>query len=591
MLTSAADAKKGPWQYLDGDAPLVMRVDPGKLESLVDLLASQSVVAQLAVSTIKKEASTLLGADLLSANGRRTLGIGAGPVYLQLGAVDHDKAFSAYEALRTAKSWQPSVLRKVPKTFWRSRAVFTKVKATRVRRAVATLSRRSKVLTSVIPSNGKRLAMLLGTRPDNAANVVATLRKYGVLSLGWVDGLDAFVVIRLRPGVAIVEVAAPYAGVPLVWDRDRNKLLAAFRLKTRSRRDKPTAALVPSAFVKRSLASGGVRAVVFPGALFGFFASAANNQHLLEHPGHAATLSARKIWATSQPIPCKGIKEALVGSPLGPLAISLQASTDELEAVLRWHAKKAFTLHKILVSSEDPLAHVFDREAGLSAVSYLESLKGLRTLPRPALLRYSAPATRRALRRCTSGAFTTLTAFAWPLLAGQFLDDLAGISPEAMAIVDGLRNVSIAVKSPSLDYRNLEIAGEVSMASATEATIHKLLDDVFGSRQTQNKLITWGAGALRPYQRGSSGPAIFGASMGKGLRKWFLDKAQPKPAVGALLRARVDTTRSNALLATVGGVPAALSTIAGLFDTVDIELTLRPDALQLTLNLKDNEKN
>ncbi len=545
---SAAHASS-PADWLDPDAAVVVRVDMQFLGRASQIAAETggrfATVAKLAAVM----SAAGLGLDVTRTRAWQDSGFDTSrPILLQMGAIDVSEATRVAKALFEAKSWSAKAMRKIPKTYWRSRLVLP-IHSARAARSVLSGVRTIPDLHTVEPKNRAEIAMILGARSARARTIIPTLRKRGVFMVGWLPGFDSLVFARIVGNdVVVVDIIGSFGGVPVVWDRESSALLKV--VSRGSSQGQGSFLRTVGKGASHQLSRPGLALWLQPSRLLDA-ARALELTRLLRQD--ADILAARKRRARRMPAQspaCRDFRELADAGAFTDFAVRLHAGKRRARVTLSWGLRAQYGLRRALTTADDRLP--LPRPAAntrLAGSLYLSGLGALRGLARPSAFAGSWERMWERVRQCGGGAATVTAVFGWPQVASLFLDEVASIDPSARRVVASVRNGSVAIHRLAWNPDKIAWAGDVSLVRSGAKDVHGYLDAVFGSSSLHSKPRThriWGAGPIRPYawHRGKK-VSVVGMAMGGATVAWRLGHATGKQVVNPqVARYRLDIQRS-----------------------------------------------
>jgi len=515
-------------EWLDGDAAAAFRIDAAQIEEGVDFYRRSGMPgAKQAVFVASAASTALLGFDVLTARSWLDAGFDSGaPILGSVAAIDD--AAVAKVMKRGGKGAE--------KLYWRTRILLGLSDRKLAEATLRKLAGLSPGVYEVSPANAAIVGMLFGAPAKSGPAVVRALRKQDVLLVGRVPLLDQLFAVHLQGDIAVVDFIENLAGSPIAWRRDRKPLLALLARKPAGR---GLAARLGSGAAKRLTETGSVLWLE-PTRLLAAARAFEASQLLRTSP--KARIDPASVPATL-PV-CADLRGALASGPFVDMAITTRlhpargGKPGSLRTRVDWGLRTGYALGAALLIENDGLidvAHqVEKRDAVAAGALYLRSLQPLRALPRPTMLQGNLPALVRSLRLCGARRATLLALFAWPQLAGQMLDEIAAVHPQAKTLVESARNTAVAIKRAATHQRDMVAAFETSFSSPADPLIQSYFDAVWG-KQKQHKApgrsyLTWGHGPIRPYRWQKSGLAVFGFGLGSESVRWYL--AGPPPSVG-----------------------------------------------------------
>lgn len=469
---SAAPAASAPVDdllaWIEPEAAAIVRFDPASLEAVADLGAALPAGTSTR-NLIAAGAAAVTGFNPLVARGWTGAGFTDGPMLLQIAAIDARAAWSAGRASAAAP-------------LWRHRLV---ARAADPAAAVATLGRALALRDRVRPGQGdeEALVALLDVPAGRAPAVDRRLARAGVLFLARLPGAGALVLVHAHDSIVVVDVLVPFAGGPLRWQTHAQ----ALRRRT-----------LPPRAVRNAELRAPLAVWLRPRPLVAAIEAADWED---SEPGSLARRHSR----------CRPLRAVAQQSSLAALAIDADVGRGAVSLRLRWTPRDVAALRTALATRADGVRAPSPTLA-LSAVLRLAGTAGLRALARPPLLadRWEAPL--ESARDCGVAALPALIAFAWPELAGLFLDELAAVDPSAALLLDHIGNVAVAARRIATTFGDTEGIAEASVRPGARALVAGWFDVLFADRRDRGGARSWGRGPLRGYQR----EGIFGFAAGGG---------------------------------------------------------------------------
>lgn len=577
-VATAADATRLAG-FLDDDATVVVRADP---DDLLDAVAvARKVNPEVATAMLLLSlGGRAIGLDLLTKSGWNDAGLDYdAPVMASLGALDMAAADRAYTTLATAETWNSSTLRKVTRTWWRSRVVLGITDTKRLEKTVKMLVEMAPFSAAWVSSaNGEALTAMLGTRASKRNAVVKQLTKDGVLAVLAVPFTNDLGFVHRRGDVLVIDMVRTFSGLPVAWDKDKTALRALLKRQ-------------PKNFAKRIASGDGAAAVLAdPGVALWLdpnrlidLSVAGNMSSTLEYVAAGNSIGAAPDYEAA----CAGYRDIANSGPFTDMAATLTATKAGMRTELIWGLRAAYKLAASLIVRDDGLlAPSTTGDAVIAGGLNMAGFSALRALPRPDVLTGGAVDMWLETMRCGPTALPMAAAFGWPQILGSLLDDIAGINGEADLVIGAARNVAFAAQTigPSRDD-NIG-AVEVSFAPAAADTVGHWNDQVFGATRqitgTTRSYTSWGRGKLRPYRwTTDGGQVVFGTGVGDRSVTWYLDRDVPKAGkTSTIAWLELD---ANKALRQLGGIAAAFDVIrgqlGGSLSTISATMELRGDTL------------
>lgn len=584
-LAGAADATEIAG-YLDDDATAVVRADP---DDLLDALAVARKVNPEVATTMLLLAlgGRAIGIDMLSKSGWSDAGLDYdAPIFASLGALDMAAADKAYTTLATAATWNASTVRKVKKTWWRSRIAMGIKDAKRLEKTLKTLFDMAPFgVVWVAPENGEALAAMLGTRAKKRKAVVKALKKHKVLAVLAVPFTNQLGFVHRRGDVLVIDMVSTFSGLPIKWSKDKAAIIALL-----DRRPKSLAKRIAAgAGAIGTLADPGVAIWVDPDRLIDL-SVAGNKAATLERVTGGGSLGTAPDYEAA----CAGYREIATTGPFTDAAATLTATKDGLRTEMVWGLRTAYKLAAAMVVHDDGLlAPQTTADAVIAGGLNMTGFGALRGLPRPSVLTGGAVTMWLRTMQCGPTALPMAVTFGWPQILGSLLDDVAGINGEADLVVSSARNVAFAAKKvgPSRDDNIGAI--EVSFATKADDTFSHWNDQVFGAtKQVTGKTrsyISWGRGKLRPYKwTTTDGQVVFGGGVGDQSVTWYLDRdVKAAGATSTIAWLELDAKKA---LRQLGGIVALFDAVrrqlGGAVSTISARMELRGDTLVSSIDFR-----
>jgi hypothetical protein len=511
--------------WLDADAAAVVRIEAGQIEQAAGLLRSSGLPGMFETITMLSAGSAFaLGFDPMAKTGWFAGGLdGDVPLLASVAAIDR----GAVDRIVAARGSSDRPV------LWRTRAVLKLDDPAKGGRSLTALLGLASGGVEVSPGNGAALAGMLGGATGDGNAVVTELRAAGVLAVARVPRVDGVLLLHRHGDVAVLDLVAPYAGVPLDWKRDRAALRALLARKPGG----------PGARLGRGAGTLLTRAgtVIWMDTVRLAASWAARQREeavRLVRSGHLRPAELRPA-----PPSCADLDVLAASGPFEDLAVSVTFRGGgrqlRMTAAVSWTLRPGSKLAPALAVADDLLIDPLDlarsRGAAAAGAVYLRGLGGLRALPRPPLLA-GADKLEAAEPACGEHTAELVRALAWPQVIGMHADDIAAVHRDADRAIASLRNAGFAVRNASLDPKQLEGVVTASVDPGAVPLVDGWLDLVFGAhgelpakdRQPARRL--WSEGPLRPWRLRVAGPGLYGAALG-GAREWYT--AQNRPARAA----------------------------------------------------------
>ncbi len=486
----AAAAPRDLLDYLDGDAPVVARVDLETWEHAVQLYRTSGAPgATRTVFVTSAAAVALIGFDPLVRAGWYRAGVDADqPVVASFGAIDRKKA---------------------PGTrFWRARVVMAVDDVGKLDATVTRLAGVIPGLTAVAPGKAAAVASAVGAPAGSGTAVVATLRKAGVQAVGQLPAIGTLVAIHRMGDALVIDLLTPTGGNALSWPRDGAIVLARL-------------ARVPNA-VRQRAKHGAAARLTGPGTVV--WADATGLYDLQRRLQHELAARVGGPDPVNEDKVCSGFRDIVTAGPFADIAASVdirQKSGSSVSASIHtdlvYGLRGAFKLARAMLVADDQLIDAKDMTNAGAVVAgelFLASLAPLRALPRPHVLELERQELRWTMLNCTSSAWTALALFGWPQAMGMVLDEVAHIAPEAAKLVTGARNTAFAFRAVGGGMGHLRGFVEMSVSPDVAAFPARYFATVWGAKKvvtkSGQKVDTWGTGPMRPYHLPIAGHDVFG---------------------------------------------------------------------------------
>ena len=501
----AAAAPRNLMDYLDGDAPVVTRVDLETWEKAVQLYRTSGAPgASRAVFVASAAAVALIGFDPLVRAGWYRAGVDADlPVVASFGARD--------------RKGSPGT------RFWRARVVMAVDDVGKLNATVTRLAGVIPGMTAVGPAKASAVATAVRAPASNGKAVVAALRRAGVQAVGRVPGIGTLIAIHRMGGALVVDLLTPAMSAKLSWPRDGAAVLTRL-------------ARVPNVVRKRA-AHGAAARLSKPGVVV--WADAPGLYDLQRHLQHELAL--RIGVGANDPANddkvCAGFRDIVTAGPFTDIAASIDirpgsamSAGASIHADLVYGLRGAFKLARAMLVADDQLIDakgMANADAVIAGQLFLKSLAPLRTLPRPKVLKLQRQELRWTMLNCTSSAWTSLALFGWPQAMGMMLDEVANIDPEAAKLVAGARNTAFAFREVGGGMGRLRGFVEMSVTPDVAAYPARYFATVWGAKKvvtkSNQKVDTWGKGPMRPYHLPIAGHDVFGIALQPRSLGWRVD--------------------------------------------------------------------
>jgi hypothetical protein len=531
LSSQLAHADRGA-TFIDDDAAVVARIDVGPLYQLLDLGARAGGDLANLTAILGTASRFKLGHNLLTHKGYRQAGFDERrPIWLQLGAIDKRKVEGAFAHLATAHDWTNKTLRKSPKAVWRSRLIIPIRNRKRAQQTLAKLLGAVATMEPVSSKSGERLAVLVGERPRKSAEVVARLRRAKVTYIGWAQPLDAYLALRVVRGYAVIEVVGTFAGVPLVWARDRKKLLGGmapirrrkggFSVRTRNR---------------RALTQPGVHLWIGSANSTTAMMAIGLTDRLRTIAAHLPQSKARGQRAGKREPDCVALEALGEKGQVRELLVSIRPHKRRLELDFGWLLRKVDWVQAMHRPGNEIAAPGADKSVA-TATAFLGHGDRLAKLWRPAPLARGLASGLRALVACPGGSFSLFALLRWPELAAAFVADLRATNPTAKRITEHLHSPALAIKVPANPSRESGIMAFDAALADNEARQEaaELFVQAFGASRKGDGYRLWGNGRYTPFARDER----VGFALGPESAAWYSKLPAGKPSK-SLARAWID---------------------------------------------------
>lgn len=486
----AAAAPRDLMDYLDGDAPVVARIDLQTWEQTVQLYRTSGAPgATRTVFVASAAAVALIGFDPLVRAGWYRAGVDADePVVASFGAID---------------TKGPPGTR-----FWRARVVMAVDDVGKLNATVTKLAGVIPGMTAVVPGKAGEVATAVGAPASSGTSVVAALRKAGVQAVGRVPVIGTLVAIHRMGGALVIDLLTPTRGDALSWSRHGAAVLARL-------------ARVPNA-VRQRTKHGAAARLTGPGTVV--WADATGLYDLQRRLEHELAARIGGPDPANEDKVCAGFRDIVTSGPFTDIAASIDirpgsshSYSASIHTDLVYGLRGAFRLAKAMLVADDQLIDakgMANAGAVVAGQLYLESLAPLRALPRPKVLELQRQELRWTMLNCTSSAMTSLALFGWPQAMGMVLDEIAHVDPEAAKLVAGARNTAFALRKVGGGMGHLRGFVEMSVTPDVAAYPARYFATVWGAKRVvtkgSQKVDTWGKGPMRPYHLPIHGHDVFG---------------------------------------------------------------------------------
>jgi hypothetical protein len=546
LAAARADAKPAPSAvelaaWLDDDAPIVAVIQPEKF----------AAVAALAGRGLRHVAHPLGAALIPLAEATdddarwRQVGLDRQrPIALSVGAIDVSAAKTVFERLAGLPHWNDRAMRRIGKTYWRTRAVLSVADANLVGQSIGRVADRWPNLHPVAKAHHATIAALLGAPPEQASRLVARLRRNRIVALGWLDNIGGLVAVSVHPSskLLVVDVVGSFAGVPVVWTRDSREVLG---LLSRHRGGSSVADALSRGLGARTWAAGsGLGLWLAPNRVFDTLQALAYNAALVEYAANPTTPRQRteRYRAVSEAITrCERFRQLASHGPLSEMVGTVDADAAGLTAQLAWQLRGPTNPPATFarMSGED-LPEPADLRAVVVA-RLLTSVRHVRQLPRPRILSAAEPDLATALQQCGSATVAMTLLWGWPGLAGRYLDQLEAAHPWVSAVLAKMLGAAVSLSPPESESSTAWRGTILTTFSASDAAaLRGLARAQIGPSETRQH-------RGQRYELWRS-PGLSLHSWAAGQRQWFaLHAPRGKPPVLAAAgeRSPADATRDS----------------------------------------------
>jgi hypothetical protein len=547
-VASAAVRQRTALELIPSDAAAVVRADPAELERIAALVRSLGGDIGMAANAVSLASASALGFDSLAVPGWRSIGIdGDHPVFVALAPID------------------PTA----PRALWHARAI-ARVSDTR---SFADWASRTPLLSEPWrASNPVRgaLAALLGIPGDPGAEAAAAraLTERGTIAVGMSPRLGALLLVRRVGAYAALDAFALAEIGHVVWPRDGAALLSGL--------DAPA-----SGATMLDRTSAAAAALGRPGLVF------------WTHP--AGLFDAAITWSRP-PTTCDIFRDLAAHTALIDASLALRVAQHQVALDLLWGSAPGAPVTAAWPVADDGLVGPALRGGAVVAASlYLAGTARLRSLARPPLIEDGWNPLWRRARACGRPARALLVSFAWPEVVGQWLSEVAAVSPATARVVDSARNIAFAARRISAaDRRAWQAVLEASLGPDAIGPTQAVLDAVFGGRHPVRRPrphLTWQGQYLHPYtvSRGRRG-IIVGTAIGDRSRRWRLDQPiRPRRAAPRTL-ARAAADVSALLRQLAPDLPPRLRALAAAaasrVGSLSMAATVQPDGVQVSATVR-----
>jgi hypothetical protein len=514
--------------YLDSDAMAVVSVTPADLAKVFETSRRASPRLKTAITLVSVLTRGGLGFDITKSKKWGDAGFDPDrAIVVQLLALDETRAQVVFRDLWKTEKWSSPALRRIKKTYWRTRIVLP------IRSGVRASAMLSK--SSLIPDwypvdneNAGDIAMMLGEPARHGERTVRSLTKSKIFAVGWIAALDTYVFARLAKKHIVVDLLGSFGGVPVTWARDKKALLS---LVTRQPGN--------AGFVGR-MSSGAARKVGGPGLVMWShpqrllaFGRALEWNAQLTRISQADSNRGKRRKVTMVPTECAAVDAIAQSGHLTDAALSVRTSARDVRARLTFGVRAKSPLPAVLKPKRAAVldtAHL--KKAAMAGVLRIGDLDGLRRLTRPKEMAAAWDKVWASAAMCGGGAATVLTFFGWPQTAAVFLDELVALDSTAKELIDGARVAAFALKRPGVGRDDTVGVAELALTQGASTVAERYLDVLFGDKKKANgdtiSANVWGNGPLRPYLVSSGSTRVLGLGLGKRSIDWVVDQPRAR---------------------------------------------------------------
>jgi hypothetical protein len=553
--TAAATVDAVSFKLLGPDASAILAIQVSQVRELRELLLNSVPELRSTIDLAGLGVTAMLGWNIFDEEAWKVSGFD--PTARLLARISAQGASS-----KTMKRPKTSLL---GSRLWRVRMVIPASDPLRAKAALSKIRFRER---SRLDDQGAKLATLLNLDARTAGTVQARLVKAGVFLVAKPKGMGALVLIAQRGAHFVIDLVQPRgpAAGQNPWPRHHEDLLRW--LETKRKRGTPRGD-VTNARAARDLGDT-------PLGLW------------LEPKGIAAMLFEAEFdrgpdeMSVGGKSACKPFVELANASHFSALSLRSSVATSAIHLQLRWHLRKRSVLPSVLRTKPTRLlagsASGASNAPPLHALLRLDAPARLRSLPRPPVAQTWDRLWREA-QACHPIAKNFAGVFAWPSIAGVFIDEVAALHSEAETLLSNLGGVAFTITDTGAAQT---LQGEAWLRDPAPAIAGQWLDTLFGHGKSQQGFQQWGRGHMRPYLVSRKGGAVLGSNLagpiagpvaGPGLgesekesRIFFLHANPPALQRGLLRHSIVGLLRS--------------------WQRLSAEITLGADALRFTIELK-----
>jgi len=510
--------------YLDRDATVVLSVSPMDLTAIVATSRRANPQLKNAISFVSILTRGALGFDVTNPTAWGDAGFDPDrTIVVQLLALDESRAESVFRALWDSKEWTAKKLRRIVKTYWRSRIVLP------IRhggRAARMLSRASVIPDwyPVTQQHANDIAMMLGEPARGGGKVVSSLAKRNVFAVGWIAAADTYVFATLKKKHIVIDLLGAFAGVPVSWARDKRALLS---LISRRPGNKGFVGRM-SAGAAKDVGARGLVIWTHPQRLLAVGRALDWNAKLTKR---AETLrGAKRRRVNLVPAECGTVNAIARSGHLIDAAFTLRTSERDVRARVAFGLRAKSKLDEVLAPQRSAVIDTATaKKPVLGAVLRLRNLGQLRRLSRPQSMAAAWDKVWARADACGGGAATVLAVFGWPQTVGVFLAELVALDSTAKELIDGASAAAFAIGRPGAGRDDTVGVVELALSPGAADVAKRYLDVLFGHRKKRraaNKFSAevWGNGPLRPYLVSRRGAHVVGFGLGARSIEWMLDQ-------------------------------------------------------------------
>ncbi|HKE13566.1 MAG TPA: hypothetical protein VKB80_01760 [Kofleriaceae bacterium] len=546
-VASAAARERTGLELVPSDAAVVVRADPAELERIAALVRSFGGDVGMAANAVSLASASALGFDALAVAGWRSIGIDAQqPVFIALLPIDPAAPRALWHARAVARIADPRAF-----DGWAARSPL--------------LAEPWRAATPVVGALGALLGIAGDARAEAAA--ARALTERGTLAVGMSPRLGALMLVRRDGAYAVLDAFALTEIGHLTWPRDGAAVLAGLEAVQR-----PT-------MVDRTTA--GTAALGRPGLVF------------WTQP--AGLFDAAIAWSRPPPT-CDDFRDLAARTALVDASLALRVAQHQIALDLLWGSPPGAPVTAAWPLADDGLIGPPLRGgAVLAATLYLAGTARLRAMPRHSLVEGGWNPLWRRARSCGRTARGLLLGFAWPEVAGQWLGEVAAVSPSTARVVGSARNIAFAARRVSAeDRRAWQAVLEASLAPDGMGPADAVLDAVFGGRRPVRRPrphLAWQGRYLHPYSiaRGRRG-IVVGVAIGDRARRWRLEQPLRARRAGPRTLARAAGDGAALLRQLAPALPPPWRALAAAGATrvgsLSMIVTVQPDGVQVSATVR-----